>query len=320
MRAATIGLALGSGLLLLGCGGSAAPPPPEPPEPAASQDFEGERAFADLRGMVERGHRYYGAPERDAALQAIVERFRDHVAEVRRQRFEVDHPDGAGQITLENVLLRQHPGRHRRLILGSHWDTRLWAEEDPNEDRVEEPIPGANDGTSGIAVMLEIARALAARPLEGFGVDYVLFDGEEYGQPGNDLYCQGSRYLVAHLDEWYPGGTLPEGAIVMDMVADADLGIPRETFSLRRARWLVELVWDAARDRGEDAFIDDRQISIIDDQLPLLEAGIPAILLIDYDYPWWHTHEDTLERCSAESLRRVGNVVLDALRRIDARR
>jgi glutaminyl-peptide cyclotransferase len=298
-------------------------PPPRPNEDrdTVPAPFDGERAFEDLEAMAERGHRYYGAPERDEALAAMIARFEPHVATVERQSFTVDHPDGDGEITLVNVLLRQHPERPRRFIIGSHWDTRLWAEEDPDEARRDEPIMGANDGTSGIAVMVELARLLARHPLPELGVDFVLFDGEEYGRPGNDEYCQGSEHLADNLDEWYEDA-LPEGAIIMDMVADAELGIPRDTHSLRDARWLVQLVWSTARDLGEEAFIQGRTISIVDDHVPLNEAGIPSILLIDYDYPrpgaptYWHTHSDTLEHTSAESLARVGNVVLTALRRL----
>lgn len=299
-------------------------PPAEPrrrAREAVPGEFDGERAFRDMAAMVRRGHRYYGAPERDEALAAMVARFEPHVAEIEHQRFEVDHPDGEGRITLVNVLLRQHPERRRRFVLGSHWDTRLWAEEDSDPERQDDPIAGANDGTSGIAVMLEIARLLARHPLPELGVDYVLFDGEEYGRPGNDEYCQGSEHLADHLDEWYEG-PLPEGAIIMDMVADAELGIPREPNSLRDARWLVNHVWATAADLGEDSFIMRPQTGIIDDHVPLNEAGIPSILLIDYDYPrpgaptYWHTHQDTLEHTSAESLARVGNVVLTALRRL----
>jgi Zn-dependent M28 family amino/carboxypeptidase len=269
--------------------------------------------------MVRRGQRWYAAPEREQALAEMVARFEPFVSRTEHQRFTVPHPDTRAPLEMVNVALRQHPERRRRIIVGSHWDTRLWAEEDLDEQRQDEPIPGANDGTSGIAVMLEIARALHERPLEDFGVDYVLFDGEEYGRPGNNEYCQGSRYLKDHLREWYPDAR-PEAAIIMDMVADADLGIPRESNSLAGARWLVGVVWGTARARGVGGFDPQRVISIIDDHVPLNEAGIPSILLIDYDYPWWHTQGDTMERCSAESLQRVSEVVLGALREVDARR
>jgi glutaminyl-peptide cyclotransferase len=290
----------------------------ERPARATGSPFDGRRAFREMGEMVERGHRYYAAPERDQALAAMVARFEPYVASTQHQRFQVDHPDGDGRITMVNVLMRQHPERERRFILGSHWDTRLWAEEDESEANWDRPIPGANDGTSGIAVMLEIARLLSREPLAEFGIDYILFDGEEYGRPGNDEYCQGSRYLSHHLDAWYRE-RLPEGAIIMDMVADSDLSIPKESNSISGARWLVNLVWGTARDRGESAFNPSRTISIVDDHVPLNEVGVPSILLIDYDYPYWHTHGDTMERVSAESLTRVGNVVLASLRRLGER-
>jgi hypothetical protein len=148
------------------------------------------------------------------------------------------------------------------------------------------------------------------------GVDYVLFDGEEYGRPGNDDYCRGSRFFAQHVSEVYPA-ELPEAAIVLDMVGDSDLEIKKESISMQGAGWLLRLVWAVAKERGEDAFRPDEIISIYDDHGPLLEVGIPAILLIDFDYPYWHTHGDTVDRCSAESLARVGNVVLASVRRLD---
>jgi hypothetical protein len=280
--------------------------------------FDGQRAFADMEAMVKRGERYYAAPGREGALRDMVNRFTPHVALAREQRFTRPHPDGRGTITMVNVVARQHPDRTRRLVLGSHWDTRLWAEEDADPMKQQQPIPGANDGTSGIALMIEVARIVERAPLRNFGLDYILFDGEEYGKPDSNEYCQGSRYLKENIGAFYPSA-LPEAAIVMDMVADADLQVPRETTSLDGARWLVDLVWTAAGDRGERAFLQ-RTITIFDDHAALLEAGIPSILLIDYDYAHWHTHNDTLDRCSSESLARVGSVVLEALRRIDAER
>lgn len=312
-------LALGAVLALSACDRQPPPHPETLSTPPSEDRFDGARAFADLRAIAERGERYYGAPEREAALVALVERLQPHVARIEYQRFTREHPDGGGHLEMVNVLGRQHPEKRRRLIVGSHWDTRLWAEEDSDPSRADQPIVGANDGTSGIAVLIELARALETNPLGAFGVDYVLFDGEEYGRPGNNEYCQGSMYLAEHLSQWYAGNR-PEGGIIMDMVADADLQIPIESFSRRNARWLVDTVWDTARERGETAFESDRTISIIDDHVPLSEAGVPSILLIDYDYPYWHTHGDTVERCSAESLARVGSVVLASLRRIDRER
>ena len=269
-----------------------------------------------MGAIVARGHRYYGAPEREQAIEGLAGRFRPFSNEVTFQRLPVPHPNGSGSVTLVNIRGKQHAEQQRRLIVATHWDTRLWAEEDPDPSRRELPIPGANDGTSGIAVMLELARALHQAPLRHFGVDYVLFDGEEFGRPGTNDYCQGSRYLAGHLTDWYPN-ELPEAAIVMDMVGDKDLGILEEQYSRERASWLYETVLSAAADRGERAFSGQRRMAIVDDHVALLESGIPAILLIDYDYPYWHTHGDTMEQCSPDSLARVGNVLLDTLRRLD---
>lgn len=285
--------------------------------PRGPVGFDDARAFADLEAMVRRGQRWYGAPGREAALGALATALEAPGVTQSRQLVEVRHPDSGLPLTLVNLVTRHHPDRGARVLVGTHWDTRLWAEEDPDPARRTQPIPGANDGSSGVALVIELGRVLAQAPLARLGVDLVLFDGEEFGRPGSDDYCQGSRAFAADLARYYPARP-PEAAIVLDMVADRELGIPREALSVRHAPALVARIWDTAARLGVAEFEAGTGGGIYDDHAPLLQRGIPAALLIDYKYPPWHTHGDDLGRVDAANLGKVGRVVLEALRSLDA--
>jgi Zn-dependent M28 family amino/carboxypeptidase len=169
-------------------------------------------------------------------------------------------------------------------------------------EKKKQPIPGANDGASGVAVLLELARQFAAKP-PPVGVQIVLFDGEDYG-PGNDRMYLGARYYAKR-----PARPKPEYAILIDMIGDKDLQIWREQYSENNAPEINDKVWKAAEALGAKAFQPGLKHTITDDHLPLQEAGFKAIDLIDFDYGPWHTLDDTPEKCSPASLRTVGEVL-----------
>jgi len=291
------------------------------------QRFSGARAFEVLRRYVELGHRYYGAPRRPELIQTL----RAELSSTRVLGSKtpiisaVDHfkatdrPSGVSY-ELANIIVRLHPERPQRVLIGTHWDTRLWAEEDADPARRQEPITGANDGTSGLAVIFELARLAQRSPLKGLGLDFVLFDGEEFGRPRSDDYCQGSKRFASHLGRWYSEEAgRPLAVIILDMVGDRELSLPPERSSLTKARPLTQALYAVARARGASAFTTERVGPwIVDDHSPFQALGIPSILLIDYDYAPWHTHQDSLERCSAESLEQVGGVVWETLKRLDS--
>jgi glutaminyl-peptide cyclotransferase len=310
------------------------PPPPKSSTPIASTSmiktgsplkahpkfgalpFDGPRAFADLKRYVERGHRYYGAPERAQVIQSLINDLSRAGASVTTQTFEVVESRSKLKYSLTNIIGRVHPERPIRILLGSHWDTRLWAEEDADPTQRERPIQGANDGTSGIAVLLELARQLTADPLQEIGIDLVFFDGEEFGRPQSDDYCKGSRHFADRLSLYYQ--TPPIAVIIIDMVGERGLNLPIERSSWRHARPLVRHIWAEAKLLNASAFSTFKFGPwIIDDHTPFQKRGIPSILLIDYQYPQWHTHQDTLDRCDAESLAQVGRVLEASLRRFD---
>jgi Zn-dependent M28 family amino/carboxypeptidase len=213
---------------------------------------------------------------------------------------------------MTNIIGSFHPEKPSRLILCAHWDTRPFADRDiPQNQPV--PIPGANDGASGVAVLLEIAQQLrqAEPPV---GIDIIFFDGEDYGKEGDlDNYCLGSRYFVANNSRFFP-----QFAILLDMIGDAQLSLPKEGYSTHYAPEITDKVWNIAERLGIYQFQPEIRNYVFDDHVILNEGGIPAIDIIDFEYPdashrYWHTLEDTPDKCSPESLKAVGDVLMELI-------
>jgi Zn-dependent M28 family amino/carboxypeptidase len=250
-------------------------------------------------------------------------------AKVSHQTFQKVEPVSGARFQLTNIVGRLMPERPQRVLLGSHWDTRLWAEEDSDASRREAPIAGANDGSSGLAVLLEVARQVDQLSLGHLGVDIVFFDGEEFGRPGSNDYCAGSRHFAEHLKAYYPEAP-PIAVIVIDMVGDQDLAFPPEQSSVVNARALTTLIWREGVRLRAPAFLRGLGLEnpsqpkpapqgkwIIDDHTPFQKLKIPATLIIDLEYPQWHTHQDTLDRVSPQSLLQTGEVLIASLKRLD---
>ncbi len=191
------------------------------------------------------------------------------------------------------------------VLLGAHYDSRLVADEDPAPGLRDRPVPGANDGASGVAVLLELARVLdVART--GHTVCLAFFDAEDNGNIPGWQWIMGSQAYADALTEQPRCGN-PEAVIIVDMVGDRDQQIFMERGGTRA---LSEAIWSQAADLGYAQFlIPEPGFLIIDDHVPFLRQGIPAIVIIDFDYPHWHTVSDTLDKVSAESLERVGRVL-----------
>ncbi|HUI11552.1 MAG TPA: M28 family peptidase [Bacteroidota bacterium] len=278
---------------------------PSPRYPA----FESGRAWAYLTAQTAFGPRNPNSAGHAACLAYIAGALRASADDVRLQEFT--HTGYEGQtLRLTNVIARFRPNDPARVLLCAHWDTRPRAEQDENKARRNEPIVGANDGASGVAVLLEVADLLKKVP-PAVGVDIVLFDGEDYGKEGDHAsYLLGSRYFAAQKDPSY----LPRFGILLDMVGDAYLDLPKEQYSVRYAPEVVDMVWKTAASLGVQQFHDEQGEEIMDDHLPLNEAGIQTIDIIDFNYPdntnrYWHTHKDTPDHCSAASLEAVGSVI-----------
>ena len=281
-----------------------APVRPDPP-----QTFDGKRAFAALEQQCRFGPRCPGCPGHEKALAYLTKTLRRHADEVSVQQFDHTHTADRRVLHLTNVIAVFRadivPARET-VLLGAHWDTRPTADKEKDPDRRSQPIAGANDGASGVAVLLELARVFAGQRLDR-NLILVLFDGEDYGPESTDMFL-GSRHFAKHLPN-----PRPDWGAVVDMIGDRDLSIPIEGYSWLRARQVTERVWGAAERIGVTAFQRKMGQYVLDDHVPLLRAGIPCIDIIDMDYPPWHTLEDTPDKCSAESLQAVGDVLLAAL-------
>ncbi|MGH7275414.1 MAG: M28 family peptidase [Candidatus Rokuibacteriota bacterium] len=282
--------------VLLTTGASAA----EPARPDAM--FDGAAAFRHLERLVAIGPRPAGSPAAARARAYIVGELRAAGVTARVEPFEADTPHG--RLKMAN-LVAVLPGRRPDVImLAGHYDTKWFR---------DFRFVGANDGGSSAALLVELARRLAARPRD-FTYWVVWFDGEEARETWtatDSLY--GSRWMAEELAR---KGTLPRALIVADMIGDRDLGIRREAFS---TEWLTDAIWAAAARRGAGAHFLPDTMAVEDDHAPFLRAGVPSALLIDFDFPPWHTAEDTLDKVSAQSLAIVGNVLLDALPAIEER-
>lgn len=279
-----------------------APPP---------REFDGAGAFRYLERQLAFGPRVPGTePHRLMAewLEAEL-RARADTLVVQRWRHVTTRGDS---LPMVNFMARFNPGAEQRLLFLAHWDSRPRADAPTSRDSTV-PVPGANDGGSGVALLLGVADVLKATPPK-VGVDLLFVDGEDYGDftatPTDVLI--GSRHYAAN----QVAGPKPLYAVLFDLVADRELQIYQEGNSLVGAPEVVNLVWETARRVGHGGtFIDTPRHTLIDDHLELQKAGIRAIDVVDFDYPAWHTPDDTIDKVSAASLQIVGDVAMALVRR-----
>ena len=270
----------------------------------SARGFDGGRAYGDLVRQCEFGPRVPGTRGHVECAGWLEEELGASADGVEVQRFTA--VVGGEAVPLSNIVAMFEGKGQGHVLLCAHWDTRPRADQDPDPGNRGKPIAGANDGASGVAVLLEVARALKAHPPRQ-RVTIVLFDGEDYGATAEAMYL-GSKHFAAT----YAGPEV-EWGVLLDMVGDRDLRIRPERFSVRRAPGVVERVWAAAERVGAKGFVREPGPAILDDHVPLLERGIPCIDVIDFEYPYWHTVGDTPDKCSAASLGEVGRTVLEAL-------
>jgi glutaminyl-peptide cyclotransferase len=258
----------------------------------ASSSFDGVRAYEDVKTQVAFGPRVPGS----AAHAKTVEWIKGQL-ESAGWSVEVQQADVMGH-RIQNIRAYRSEAVPE-LIIGAHYDSRIYASRDPDPAKRTQPVPGADDGASGVAVLLELARTL---PSDGPATWLVFFDAEDNGEiPGWD-WCLGSQAFVAGLKE------RPKAMVLLDMVGDEDLSIPMESLSDPALR---SSIWSTAASLGYGSYFPQRtKYSIEDDHVAFLNAGIPAVDIIDLDYAYWHTTSDLPEHVSAKSLQIVGDVVL----------
>jgi Zn-dependent M28 family amino/carboxypeptidase len=260
------------------------------PEPA-SVSFDGNRAYADVQTQVAFGPRMPGT---DGHAQ-IVAWMRAELESAGWQ-VEVQESEALGH-PVQNIVAKRGDA-NPQIIVGAHYDSRMFADNDPNPENRTQPVPAANDGASGVAVLLELARTL---PKDSVPTWLVFFDAEDNGRIEGWDWILGSREFVKN------NVIQPRAVIVIDMIGDADLNIYKERNSNPE---LTDEIWSVAKNLGyENQFIPSYKFSMEDDHTPFLEAGIPAVDLIDFDYPYWHTIADTPDKVSAASLEAVGKTL-----------
>jgi glutaminyl-peptide cyclotransferase len=304
----------GAALLLAACvGADAQKPAPAPSAPSASgtpalsaMTFDSNRAWEHLRRQVAIGPRPSGSAAIAETRRYITEQLRAAGVEGREQPFDAQTP--LGPIKMANIVATIPGSRSERIAIGSHFDTKRFG---------EFRFVGASDGASSTAALLELARVLGRRK-NVYTIELLFFDGEEAvlrDWAGTD-HTYGSRYYVESARK---AGTLSglKALVLLDMIGDRNLTIRRESHS---TRWLNDVIWAAAATLGYKAYFIDEEISIGgDDHFEFLAAGVPAVDIIDFDYPAWHTVRDDLDAVSARSLQIVGDVVVEALPAIEKR-
>jgi len=254
-----------------------------------SKVFNGQTALAHVEYQVYLGPRLAGTPAHSKAIEYFI-------SEMDKAGWDtsVQESNYQGQ-AIRNVVGKRGSGSPWT-ILGAHYDSRLIADQDPDLNSRDQPVPGANDGASGSAVLLELAASLP-QDLPG-QIWLVFFDAEDNGNISGWDWILGSRAFVAGLTN------KPDAAVIVDMIGDADLNIYLEQNSDQA---ISEQIWDEAEKAGyQKQFIPTYRHSMLDDHTPFLQAGIPAVDIIDFDYPFWHTTSDTVDKISAESLEAVG--------------
>ncbi|HEY0840102.1 MAG TPA: M28 family peptidase [Vulgatibacter sp.] len=271
------------------------------------------RIMETARAIVAVGPATQGTPNKAKVEALILERLQSTGAWVRRLPFRVKMEDAGLDWELVNVVASFRREAKHRVMIGAHWDIRPWADEDPDPAKRSLPFEGANDGVSGVAVLLELARSLSQTPPpEGVGVDLVFFDGEE--GPKGKLHHNflGSKELA---ERWFTTGVTPpaKGAI-LDMVGRKGTRIPRELNSQRRAGAVLDEIFAIAKARGARSFADEPGLEILDDHIAFLRRGIPVVDLIDLDDPNWHTHADTIDKLDPAVMAEVHDVVLEWVR------
>ncbi len=278
---------------------------------ASGDVLPGREAYAILEELLRSGNRHAGAPQRPKAVEALAREMERRGLSVERQPFSMADPRDGRAWPMVNLIGRFNPEASCRFLLGSHFDTRHVAENDPDPARRTKPIAGANDGTSGVAVLLALSSRLSRILPEGVGADIVLFDGEEMGYPDVGGYCGGSKHFARRLPDWR---ARPRFGIILDMVCDPRGVYRTELRSMKAHPGLVDALWKIGESLEPRAFSRKPQ-GMVDDHVALTEAGVPSVLLIGFNYPEWHTSADTLERCSPGRLGLVQEVLEEFLRR-----
>jgi glutaminyl-peptide cyclotransferase len=278
--------------------------------------WSGDRAMTDIAALLKFTPRSIGAPGHQKTIDYIEsELAKTPFTTITKQRWIYRGDDGA-EHAMTNVIARLNPSNPRRVIVASHYDSIVRAYADTRQPNA--PMPGANNSASGVAVLLETARALGRLPPPPIGIDMIFFDGEEgprsLGAGDPHWFAIGSPYFTAHLADFYPDRK-PESGVVFDMVCYRELQLKPELSSVLYARPETVKFWSIGSTVAPSVFLGTpTTYPVSDDHTALTLAGIPSLLVIDFEYdPWFNTTADTIDKCSAVSLAAVGRTLLHYL-------
>ena len=287
--------------------------------------FIADSAMAYCQAQCDFGPRTMNSKAHDLCEEWIVNKFKGFGLEVETQKADLTGWDGT-KLHSTNIIAHFNPQAERRILICAHWDSRPWADNDPDSTNWHKPVLAANDGASGVGVMLEVARLLQNDTTLAIGVDLVCFDAEDYGTPqwaeknedSEKTWALGAQYWANNLPEGYE----PQFGILLDMVGGQGAKIYQEYNSLRYAASIVDKVWSAARHAGfSSMFANEVGGGVTDDHVPVNEAGIPTIDIIPF-YPdcrqssfgpTWHTINDDMEHLDANTLKAVGQTLIQVI-------
>lgn len=282
--------------------------------------FNADSAYAFTAAQCAFGPRTMNSEAHDKCGKWIAQKFKSYGLEVKNQNAELKGFDGT-ILHSTNIIASYNPKAATRILICAHWDSRPWADNDPDESKHKEPVMAANDGASGVAVMLEIARSLKAdgKLSKDIGVDFVCLDAEDWGQESDDdSWALGAQYFAAH----QPEGVAWSYGILLDMVGGEGAQFYQEQMSMHYAPEITAKVWNAAASAGYSAYFPSKAgAAVTDDHIPLNKAGIPTVDIIPFypDLPdnsfgpTWHTVSDTMEHIDKRTLKAVGQTVIQVL-------
>jgi len=271
-------------------------------------NFDGNSAFQFIEKQCSFGPRYPGSKGHDDLADYLYDYFQSNSDSVTIFKDSINHPFSNERLEIINFLIQHNVSASERYLFMAHWDTRDRADKDKNISNQHLPILGANDGGSGVALLMQLSKHIKKdMKIKNIGIDILLVDAEDMGRPGFvDEWGLGSQSFVKHYE-----GLLPKYAICVDMIADKNPIFKIEKFSYNFAKDLVYEIWGLANDLGYKEFVWQLTHPIYDDHVYYHNGtGVPAIDIIDFDYPQWHTVDDTIENCSPKGLFIVGNVLL----------
>ena len=297
--------------------------------------FNEDSAIAYCAKQCDFGPRTMNSAAHDECEEWIISKFQQYGCEVITQKADLKGWDGT-MLHSTNIIARTNPDAKERIIICAHWDSRPWADNDPDENNHRTPVMATNDGASGVAVMLELARILNVNPSTSnpqpqalnLGIDFVCFDAEDYGTPSwsgkqdEDSWALGAQHFAKNIQQLYAANNKPKLGILLDMVGGQGAKFYQEGLSKHYAQDLVNSVWQAANEAGYGSYFTGQSGGYItDDHKPLNEAGIPTIDIIPY-YPdceasafgpTWHTVLDDMNHIDKNTLKAVGQTLVQFL-------